>query len=156
MDAIEVLIVAMPLTVLVGGIAIVAIAMWRQTKVMEMRHRERMALIERGLAPSPESDPARFDAADSFRPQPAAPHRYTTLGVALVGIGLGLMMMIGFAGEAPGPAVGIGGAIALLGAAFLVNGYLQRQNQPPPPPPTPGPPVRPSLGPSDPPGPLAP
>jgi hypothetical protein len=127
-EAVVGLMVAVPLLGLAGGILILLMSMYQRTKTLEMRHRERMAMIERGLMPSPESDPARFDATS--RPPAAGPPRFTSLGIALVGLGLGLMLIIGFAGEAPGPAIGVGGAIAILGAAFVVNGYLQRNHVP--------------------------
>jgi hypothetical protein len=155
-EAIIGLAVVVPLVVLAGGILILLMAMFQRTKTLEMRHRERMAMIERGLMPSPESDPARFEAAS--RPAAAGPPRFTSLGIALVGIGFGLMLIIGFAGEAPGAAIGIGGAIAILGAAFIVNGYLQRNVAPPAVhgrslSTTPRPP---RLEPTDPPGPVGP
>jgi uncharacterized membrane protein YphA (DoxX/SURF4 family) len=139
---IGILVVVLPVVVIVGGVVIVALGMNQHTRVLEMRHRERLAMIERGLAPPPERDPEAFETRT--RP-PGRPHsRYMTLGVALIAVGLGLMLIIGFAGEAPGPAVGIGGAIALLGAALIVNAQLQRE------------PERPRIGPSNPSGPAAP
>ena len=113
-------------TIVAGGVAIVLMAMYQRSKATEMQHRERMAMIERGLAPPPEVDPARFDATSGG--SAAAPSRFTSLGVAIVGLGLALMLLIAFAGDAPGPAVGVGGATVVLGLAFIVNGYLRRSS----------------------------
>jgi hypothetical protein len=121
----------MALVCLIGGVIIVVVGLQQHTKKLEMRHRERMAMIERGLVPPPELDPAQFEA-HVHRPR-RSQSRHTSLGVALVAVGLGVMLIIGFAGGAPGPAIGVGGAIALLGAAFIVNAQLQRGADPPPP-----------------------
>jgi hypothetical protein len=116
------LLAAILLTIVLGGILIVLLAMWRGTKIREMQHRERLAMIERGLMPPPERDPAAYEPARRSEVRES----FTSIGIALVALGLGLMLIIGFAGGAPGPAVGVGGAIAVLGAAFIVNGLLQR------------------------------
>src|ERR671915_2538178 len=105
---------------ILGGVIVIVMAMNQRTKKLEMQHRERMAMIDRGLAPSPETDPELFEASLG-RP---AVSRYTTLGIAIVGIGMGLMLLIGVAGGAPDSGVGVGGAIVVLGVAFIVNGYL--------------------------------
>jgi hypothetical protein len=112
---------------IVGGVIVIVMAMKQRSKRIEMEHRERLAMIERGILPSPESDPAQFDTS----PRGAGVSRYTTLGVAIVGIGLGLMLLIGVAGGAPEPGIGVGGAVVVLGAAFIVNGYLRRGSEPP-------------------------
>jgi hypothetical protein len=138
-----------------GGIVIVIVAMWRRTKMQEMQHRERMAMIERGLVPSPERDPAAFDAA--MRRQSLGTSPFTTLGVAVIAIGLGVILIIAVAAGEPSIGIGVGGAIVLLGSAFVVNGALQRHRFIPPPPTSSMPrPPAPSAGPTDPPGPIAP
>ena len=38
-----------------------------------MEHRERLAMIERGLMPSPESDPGGFETAAGFTPPDGEP-----------------------------------------------------------------------------------
>jgi hypothetical protein len=94
-----VLVAVLPIMVVGGGITIVLLAMWRQAKMQEMRHRERVAMIERGLMPPPERDPATFHAMSRhYRP----PTRFLSFGIALVAIGFGLMLVIAFAGGAPG------------------------------------------------------
>jgi hypothetical protein len=105
-----------------GGVGVILMAMHQRTRKLEMQYRERLAMIERGMMPSPETDPEQFEAALN-RPGVS---RYTTVGIAIAGLGFGLMLLIGIAGGAPDAGVGIGGAIAVLGGAFIVNGYLQR------------------------------
>ena len=146
----------MALVSLVGGVVIIVVIVQQRTKKLEMQHRERMAMIERWLMPSPETDPAGFEAVAG---RPRAAPRYISLGVAVIGIGMALMLIIGFAGGEPAAALGVGGAVVMLGAAFLVNALLQRGYRPAPPSGTSWPPgssPRPPLGPSDPPGPVGP
>jgi hypothetical protein len=114
----------------VGGVGVILMAMHQRTRKLEMQHRERLAMIERGMLPSPETDPEQFEASLN---RPAA-SRHTTLGIAIVGLGLGLMLLIGVAGGAPDAGIGVGGAIVVLGGAFIVNGYLQRDSRPTRPP----------------------
>lgn len=127
-DAIFFLAAVLPMAVIVGGVLIVLMGMRQRSLTLEMKHRERMAMIERGMAPGPARDPAAFEAWQESHDRP--PSRSTTIGVVIVAIGLALMLMIGFAGGARGPAVGIGGSVVVLGAAFIVNGELQRRGQP--------------------------
>jgi len=149
-NAIEVLVIVLPTVTLTAGFAIIMMAMWRRTRLQEMRHRERMAMIERGLTPAPERDPEAFEA--SIRRQNIGVTPFTTLGVATVAIGLGFVLILGFAAGEPGVAIGVGGAIVLLGIAFVINGVLHSRQMPSPPP------RRPAsfAGPSEPPGPIGP
>ena len=77
-------------------------------------------------------------------------------GIVIVGFGLALATVIGFTSREPEIAVGIGGAIAILGAAFIVTAYVRYQepaepepewngmrrfDSPAPPPPPPPPPA---------------
>ena len=95
--------------------------------------RERIALIERGLAPAPERDPARFDAL--VRP-PDASHvglrmpparrgmRYRSAGIMLMGFGAALFLLLTFTTGLPELAFGIGGGFAIIGAALFANGIM--------------------------------
>ena len=145
-DSIVGLAFMLPMLLIIGGTLVVLMAMYQRTKNLEMRHRERMAMIDKGLLPPPERDPAAFDAPAL---RPAGPNRATSLGIAVVAVGLGMMLLIGVAGGAAEAAIGVGGAIVVLGAAFIVNGQLHARAQPIPPPP-------PSIGRTDPPGPVGP
>jgi len=109
----------------VAGMTIVS-----QRRIREMEHRERLAMIERGLIPSPELDPGLFERRTGMDSGPESPvaSRSRSIGVLLMGMGLGLTIMISFAGGAPSTGIGIGGAIAVLGAAFYVNGTLTRRD----------------------------
>jgi hypothetical protein len=129
----EALALIMTLFILAGA-ALMYSSIVTRRRMREMEHRERLAMIERGLLPSPESDPARFEAgAGVVPPMGATLHdrstastamRYRTAGVLMIGLGLGLMILITFTAGAPSIGIGVGGAWAVLGAASLLNYFL--------------------------------
>jgi hypothetical protein len=97
-----------------------------RARVRELEVRERIAMIERGLVPPPEVDPRGFDRAmyryDRLRSK--APVRHRRAGIALMGVGFGLMMLIGVAGEAMNAGIGVGGFFVIMGVAFFINGLF--------------------------------
>jgi Domain of unknown function (DUF6249) len=132
--------------VIAGGVFVIVNAMKYRAKVMEMAHRERLAMIERGLKPT--GPPLSHLGLD--RPK-ARKSRMLSGGIVIVGFGLALATVIGFASREPEIAVGVGGAVAILGAAFIVTAYVtqndrkepepewpstHRPDQTPPPPPS--------------------
>jgi hypothetical protein len=110
-----------------GGVVLMITAMNNRRRLIEIAHRERVAMIERGLVPAPELDPAGFEAGTGLAPRrgaPAAGERYRTAGVIMVGLGLGLMVLLTFAAGAPSIGIGVGGAWAVVGGALLLNYFL--------------------------------
>ena len=88
-------------------------------------------MIERGMVPGPE-DILGQGGQRVVASRAGFSTRSMSLGIIVVAIGLGLMSIISIAGESPETGVGVGGAIAIIGAAFIVNSLVGR-NQPPPP-----------------------
>jgi hypothetical protein len=117
-------IVLVVLTVILAGVAILGVAMVNRRKLREMEYRERLAMIERGLVPPPELDPGGFERGARLPPESRGAVRTRTAGVLLVGLGLSLMLLISFVGGATEVGIGIGGAFALMGGAFLFNSML--------------------------------
>jgi hypothetical protein len=114
-----------------AGIAVLWMAMQSRRRFREMEHRERLAMIERGLIPSPELDPAAFEQRSNVTspaPEPQPISRARSTGVMLIGFGLGLTMLLAFAFQEPEVGVGLGGAFALLGVAFVVNAMLSARD----------------------------
>ena len=104
-----------------SGVFIVFMGIKQRSQQLEMRHRERMAMIERGqipLEPSGSSYPQRLDA------RAARSSRSLSLGIIVVGLGLALMTIIGIAGDSAEVGIGVGGAIAILGGAFIVRSLV--------------------------------
>jgi purine-cytosine permease-like protein len=97
-----------------------------------MEHRERLAMIERGLMPSPESDPGGFETAAGFKSEEfSGGVRYRTAGVLMIGLGLALVMLISFSAGDASAGFGVGGGFVALGAASLLNYFLiSRREQP--------------------------
>jgi hypothetical protein len=111
------------LTVMLSGVGLMIATMFNRRRYRELQHRERLAMIERGLIPSPERNPAGFESASGLGSpvESGAGVGYRTAGVLMIGVGLGLLFLISFAGHEPGRGFGIGGAFAILGAASLLN-----------------------------------
>jgi Domain of unknown function (DUF6249) len=118
---------------IVAGVVLMIAAMHNRRRLREMEHRERLAMIERGVVPSPEADPAAFEAATGFaggaQDSDDRGQRYRTAGVLLIGFGLGLIFVIGVAAGAPAVGLGIGGAWISLGAASLLNYWLMSRRR---------------------------
>ena len=118
-----------PISVIVGLWAFLITAAQSRARLRELQVRERIALIEKGLAPAPEVDPQGFQRATTFydHRKRRGPQRHRSAGITLVGVGTGLALMIAFAAEEPAKAVGIGGFIIMLGVAFIVNGMFDQR-----------------------------
>lgn len=107
-----------------SGVFVIFLAMRQRAEVLQMQHRERMAMIERGQVPL-------GDGSASPRPATgAATSRSMSLGIIVVGLGLALMTIISIAADSPESGVGVGGAIVILGAAFIVRSVVVK-TQPP-------------------------
>jgi hypothetical protein len=101
---------------------IVFMGLRQRSQQLEMRHRERMAMIERGQIPL--DQPASGVVARHVATAPAASSRSLSVGILIIGLGLALMTIISIAGDSPEVGVGIGGAIAIIGAAFVVRSLI--------------------------------
>ena len=120
---------------MIAGVIVILMAMRQRSQQLEMQHRERMAMIERGQVPTePANLTDRLISAGS-RPRVVGA-RYMSLGITVVAIGLGLMTIVSVAGGSPDAGVGVGGAIIILGLAFIANSLVSR-NYPPDLPPSP-------------------
>lgn len=115
----------LPGLLIVGGIAVMVATIVRGGKLAELRHRERMAMIERGLTP-----PA------PLTPTEGAERAYDskmTIGIMVAGFGLALMALIAFAAGQPNIAIGVGGAFVMLGLAFVAAALVSRRHPHEPP-----------------------
>jgi hypothetical protein len=122
--------VTMVAMVILAGVGLMVAAMMNRRRFREMEHQERLAMIERGLLPSPESDPAGFNAGARFPAASDPGVRYRTAGVLMIGFGLGLVVLLTFTAGEPGVGLGVGGGWAILGAASLLNySLISRREQ---------------------------
>jgi hypothetical protein len=124
---IPLMIFAIPLTAMMGAFVYLIVRTTARARVRELEIRERIAMIERGLVPAPEADPRGFERAMARHDTAVlrqAPSRFRSAGVSVMGAGLGLMFLIGFTAGEPGVAIGVGGAIMIVGLTFFINGLL--------------------------------
>ena len=126
----EELIVILLIAMIFAGILVLWIAVTNKRALREMEHRERLAMIQRGLMPAPETDPLGFEAATTTATETSSPsQRWRSAGIIIIGLGLALMMLLTFTVGEPGVGIGVGGAFAILGAAVLLNGtHLSRND----------------------------
>jgi hypothetical protein len=114
---------------ILAGVVVMVMSMRQRGRLRELAFKERLALIERGLAPPPEVDPARFERAmgelnwDERIVERAA--RYRRSGVIIIGLGGAIWMIIAFAAGEPAIAFGIGGAIVIVGLALYFISELE-------------------------------
>ena len=130
MEAEELIVVMISTLGILSGVAVIWMAMQSRRQIREMEHRERLAMIERGLVPAPEVDPAAFERRFSSPRAAESPSavRARSSGVIMIALGLAFMFMLSFAAGAPGVGIGIGGAFALVGAGFFVNSVLMSRS----------------------------
>ena len=81
-----------------------------------------MAMIERGQIPLADPEVMHVRRIPNVGPS----SRSLSVGIIVVGLGLALATIISIAGESPEAGVGIGGAIAILGGAFIVRSIVVR------------------------------
>ncbi len=111
----------LPALVIVGGFALLWMTVHRGFKQAEFRHKERMAMIERGLTPpDPVLGDMALQRAHGFK---------MTLGILTCGLGLALLLLIGFAAGEPAVAFGVGGAFVMLGLALVVSAFNTRREE---------------------------
>ncbi len=125
----EMLPALIPVAVLVAMFALAAFWISRRSRMRELAHRERLAMIEKGLLPPAELFPGgapvvTLGAAEPSVTTSKAALRFRTAGVMFVGIGVALALIVGVAAGSPSVGLGLGGAIVALGAAMIVNGVL--------------------------------
>jgi small-conductance mechanosensitive channel len=109
----------LPLVGLIGVLSLTAHWISARRTLRELEIKERVALIEKGLSPPPELMPT--GSVDEVHSPGTRADRYRTAGILFVGLGLALMLLLGAAANIPQIGVGVGGAIALLGAALIAN-----------------------------------
>jgi len=125
---------SIPIVAIVAWVTYGIVATLSRHRLRELEIRERIAMIERGLVPPPEVDPRGFDRAMSRIDRQESRHgsgRHRRAGIIIMGVGFGLMLMIGFAGEDPSRAIGVGGFLVVLGLSFFVTSLFDNRAEPP-------------------------
>jgi hypothetical protein len=118
----EVVLTAITIVVF-ASLGVLWMAINNRRVVREMEHRERLAMIQRGLLPAPESDPLGFEeGVEAFSGASLKSERWRTAGTLMVGLGIALAILLTFSAGEFSVGLGVGGAFAALGAAILLNG----------------------------------
>jgi hypothetical protein len=118
-----VILIVLSLMVL-AGVAVLWLAMSNRRALREMEHRERIAMIQAGMVPAPEADPLAFESQlEAPSSSLSRKDRWRTAGTLTVGFGVALMVLLMFTGEMD-IGFAVGGAFAVLGGSFLLNGML--------------------------------
>ena len=114
-----------PVAAITGWALITLYRMHVAGKAREQVHRERLAMIEKGLVPPPESDPQQFERMMDWHPSRSLNRSSDSrrTGIILIGVGVGLSVMFYIMGT--GRPVGIGALLVVMGAAFLVNAMFE-------------------------------
>ena len=113
------------------GVFIIFMGLRQRSQQLEMLHRERMAMIERGQIPL--NEPSAYHDKRAVVGGAARSSRSMSIGIIVMGIGLALMMIISIAAESPEVGLGIGGAIGIIGASFIALSMVARPAPAPPP-----------------------
>jgi hypothetical protein len=125
---------------IVGWIIVTVTRIVSRNRVREMMIRERIAMIEKGLVPPPESDPAGFERVmGRYDRDPwergYRPRHHLRAGLILMGVGFGSMAVVG-ATSSMRNGLGAGGFLIALGLAFVLISVFEapseRPNQAPP------------------------
>jgi hypothetical protein len=120
----EEVVLTIMMVIVFAALAVLWMAMSNRRAVREMEHRERLAMIQRGLVPAPESDPLGFETAvGAFNDGSLKNERWRTAGTLTIGLGFALIILLTFSAGEFAIGFGVGGAFAVLGAAILVNSF---------------------------------
>jgi len=132
MESEDVLALVIPIVAIVGWAIYAIVSVVMRARVHELQVRERIAMIEKGLVPPPEKDPAAFERAMSPSlpgvPPVPAPHggyrqyrayKHRSAGITMIAVGFGLMVMMY-------PNFRVGGFLVVVGLGFIISGLIER------------------------------
>ena len=111
-----------------SGVFIIFMGLRQRSQQLEMHHRERMAMIERGQIPLAEPEAMHVRRVPAQGPSTRA----MSIGIFIIGLGLALMTILSLAADSPEIGVGVGGAIVIVGASFIVRSFVVRPESTPP------------------------
>ena len=121
-----------PIVAIIGGITVAIVNSIGRARIRELEIRERIAMIERGMVPSPEADPNGFEKRMRTVERIQYRHagsKFRAGGIMVMSVGFGLMTLIGFSGELSA-GIGVGGFLVIIGLGLLINSFFA-SSQPP-------------------------
>ena|SRR5215831_15217024 len=124
-EFLELLTAIVTVAIMAAGLGFAWMAVHGRQRLRELAYQERIAMIDKGLVPSPATDPAGFEAMMAPRGPSAKAVRYRTAGILITGFGASLTTLLFFIVPAlRGIAIGLGGSFAVIGLTILGNGLL--------------------------------
>ena len=115
-----------PIVAIAGWLLYAIVAVVMRGRIRELEVRARIAMIEKGMVPPPERDPAEFDKAMSAAQPGSAStyHQYRayklrSAGITMVAVGFGLWVMMY-------PSFRVGGFLVVVGLGFIVTALFER------------------------------
>ena len=114
-----------PTAAIMGWALITLYRLYLVGRTREQAHRERMALIERGVTPPPETARVAFDWRGDVH-NPVSRNRRTGLILIAVGVGLAVMQFVIGTG---GRSMGASAFLIVLGIAFIVNAIFEARSE---------------------------
>jgi hypothetical protein len=148
-----------PIVAIIGGIMVAIVSTIAKGRIRELEIRERIAMIERGMVPPPETDPVGFErslrSVEDLQYRHSGP-RLRTGGTVVMSIGFGLMLLISMTSGSADIGVGVGGFLVILGFGIFISSLWSGSRLPPMPlevnrrPPAPSGGATPPSGPVDP------
>ncbi len=116
-----------PIVAIAGGFVMTGLAIYAQVRKREFEHRERLAMIERGIAPpagvrlTPAGDAlARGDRNDAE----TTADRLRRGGFIVMAVGVGIWFMMFMVSHDSSAALGVGGFLVILGAGMFLSSYF--------------------------------
>lgn len=115
---------------IVAGVVIVGMGIQNRRHIRELEHRERLAMIERGLTPPLDFESAAVERGYSNEDAQRLSRvlRWRTAGIVMIGLGLAYFFLVTFAVRSPEIGIGVGGAFATIGGAFFANAMMLQRS----------------------------
>lgn len=114
-----------PVAAISGWAFITLFRLYLVGRTREHAHRERMAMIERGVTPPAETAAAAIDWRGGVSSNPASRHRRA--GIILIGVGVGLAVMLTVIGTGV-RSMGASAFLIVLGLAFLLVAIVEARS----------------------------
>ena len=119
--------VLIPVVAIVGGFVLAGLGIYSGIRRREFEHRERLAMIEKGLAPPdhPASEAFPLERLNTILSmRPAIEERSRRAGFVLMAIGFGMAFLIWMTSHEVDAAMGIGGFLFILGGAIFLSSFF--------------------------------
>lgn len=121
-----------PVVAIIGGFVLASLGVYAGIRRREFEHRERLAMIEKGIAPAAAQAKAEAEGvlpthAEAWPSVENRGARARRAGVIVMAVGIGAAYMIWMTSHQTDDAMGIGGFLVILGAAIFLTSFFGRR-----------------------------